>query len=144
MPKKLRMAGSSCHLKVRTLKVKTLLEVWDRNGLTNGPTPRQLDDDDDLLRLYSTWGVNKHREQVQHHGKPTYLDKTCSVTMLSTTNPTWTANEWATTAWTMVHTQNENTINQTWQARVHENLEIWSKVQDLTKILSCPSHYMHN
>jgi len=33
---------------------KILLDVCDRNGLTNGPTPHQLDDNDDLLRLYST------------------------------------------------------------------------------------------
>jgi uncharacterized Zn ribbon protein len=36
MPKKLRMAGSSCHLKVRTLKVKSIRMLNAVDHIQNG------------------------------------------------------------------------------------------------------------
>jgi hypothetical protein len=33
--------------------LKGLLDTWDRNGSTSGPTPWQIDDDDDNICLLS-------------------------------------------------------------------------------------------
>ena len=43
--------------------LKRLLDTWDRNGSTSGPTPRQIyddddDDDDDILRSKTFFSDN--------------------------------------------------------------------------------------